>query len=53
MIRTVVAINIASESFSCCFTNKFADGTTKIAATHRFNNTESGYMQLMEWVAKH
>jgi len=53
MMRTVVGIDISSASFYCCFTNKFADGTTKIAATRSFNNTESGYKQLMEWVAKH
>jgi len=53
MYRTVVGIDVSSQSFYCCFTRKLADDTTKIGATRRFTNTESGYQELLVWTAKH
>lgn len=53
MNRTVVGIDVSSQSFYCCFTRKLADGIAKIGATRSFTNTENGYRALLAWTAKH
>ena len=53
MKRTVIGIDISSDSFYGCISKRLAEGHTKIVATRSFKNTESGYQELLAWTAKH
>jgi transposase len=53
MKKAVIGIDVSSKEFHVCFLTKDGENRTKVVATRKFKNSETGVEEMIRWVEKH
>ena len=53
LIKYVIGIGIAKDKFDVCLMNLDVELNSKVKASRKFTNTESGFKEFYQWMPKH
>ncbi len=52
-LKYSVGIDVSMKDFACCLSVINDEQDVKVKASHKFANTQTGFVELLEWIKRH